>query len=84
MVSEIEMDEGEYEAYLNDSYGEVSICGTTMLQGTVLKECDPIAFRVALSDEPIRYKCDICNSEYDEEDEAQDCETECSEDDEVE
>ena len=70
---EIEKDEKEFEEYLNDCYPSVNICGIEMDQGTILKKCDPIAFRCALSYEPIKYGCSECDSEYDDEDEANDC-----------
>jgi len=40
----------EFEDYLNDSYGRIEICGTVFFASDILKECDPIAFRVYLSD----------------------------------
>lgn len=71
---EIEKDEKEFEDYLNDVYGEVNICGMEMLQGTILKECDPVAFRCALSDdEPLQYGCSECDSIYNDETEAEEC-----------
>ena len=36
----------EFEDYLNDSYGRIEICGTVFFASDILKECDPIAFRV--------------------------------------
>ena len=76
MVTEIEMDENEYEEYLNESYGEVEVCGCSYPAGRVLREIDPIAFRWGLYDEPTRYKCDHCDTEYETEEEAEDCEKE--------
>ena len=40
----------EFEDYLNDSYGRIEICGTVFFASDILKECDPIAFRVYQSD----------------------------------
>lgn len=40
----------EFEDYLNDSYGRIEICGTVFFASDILKECDPIAYRVYLSD----------------------------------
>lgn len=39
-----------FEDYLNDSYPPVEICGTVFFASDILKECDPIAFRVYQSD----------------------------------
>ena len=61
---------------LNDSYGEVDICGMKFNSGDALKELDPIAFQCALNDsqeyETI-YACPICGKEYEDEDEALYC-----------
>ena len=40
----------EFEDYLNDSYGRIEICGTVFFASDILRECDPIAFRVYQSD----------------------------------
>jgi hypothetical protein len=40
----------EFEDYLNDSYGRIEICGQVFFASDILKECDPIAFRVYQSD----------------------------------
>jgi hypothetical protein len=40
----------EFEDYLNDSYGRIEICGHVFFPSDILKECDPIAFRVYQSD----------------------------------
>lgn len=39
----------EFEEYLNDSYGDVDVCGYKMASGTVLREMDTIAFDEALN-----------------------------------
>jgi hypothetical protein len=74
-ITEIEKDEREFEDILNETYGTVEICGMTFDQGTALKELDPVAFRCAMSDEPIRYACGECGKEFeeDEQDEAEEC-----------
>jgi hypothetical protein len=38
-----------------------------------LHELDPIAFNVAMSDLPDTWICDSCDSEYDTEEEAEEC-----------
>ena len=70
---EIEKDEEEFEEYLNSAYGDVEVCGMMYPAGKGLKELDEVAFRCALSDEPIRYGCGECGAEYDDEDEAEEC-----------
>ena len=40
----------EFEDYLNDSYGRIEICGMVFFPSDILRECDPIAFRVYQSD----------------------------------
>ena len=40
----------QFEDYLNDSYGTIEICGQVFFASDILKECDPIAFRVYQSD----------------------------------
>ena len=70
---EIERTEEEFEELLNDTYEEVSICGMMMQQGSILREVDPIAFRCGMADEPIRWECEKCGTEYEEEDEAEEC-----------
>jgi len=42
--------EEAYEESLNEIYGDVSVCGYDRPQGTLLKEIDPIAFSVGMSD----------------------------------
>ena len=41
--------EGEFQEHLNDSFGNVNICGFEMGQGDILKECDEVAFREMLN-----------------------------------
>ena len=40
----------EFEDYLNDSHGTITICGQVFFASDILRECDPIAFRVYQSD----------------------------------
>ncbi len=44
------MDEKDFEQYLNELYGSVTICGMQFDSGTILKEVDPIAFEVMQAD----------------------------------
>lgn len=46
----VERDDDEYEDYLNDSFGDVDICGMNFLAGSALRELDPTAFRIGLID----------------------------------
>ena len=76
---EFELDERAYDEMLDEIYGTVEICGMTFDSSRVLKEMDPIAYRVGMSDmescEPGTWVCDDCGEEFteDEEDEAQEC-----------
>ena len=74
---EIELyNEDSFLDMLNEVYGEVNICGMIMDAGTVLKECDPIAFRCAMNDSQeykTKYCCPICGEEHDDEDKANFC-----------
>lgn len=47
---QVDISESEYMEFLNDVYGEVTICGMTYSAGAALEACDPVAFRVALGD----------------------------------
>jgi len=40
----------QFEDYLNDSYGTIEVCGQVFFASDILKECDPIAFRVYQND----------------------------------
>ena len=74
----IYMSEDEFNDVLNDCYEDVTICGYTMSQGDILRQCDPVAFRCALADEPPRaWECSECGTEYDNEEDAEEC---CEED----
>lgn len=72
-VQEKTITEEEYEDYLNECYPPVTVCGMEMQQGSILKEMDPIAFRCGLSEEPIKYECGECGTEYDNFDDAEEC-----------
>jgi len=40
----------EFEDYLTDAYPKVTIAGIVFFPSDILRECDPIAFRVYQSD----------------------------------
>ena len=45
------MDRNEYfEEWLDEVYEPVEIAGVTIAASTVLRECDPIAYRCAVAD----------------------------------
>lgn len=75
-----ETTEEEYEEQLNDIFGTVEICGMTFDSGRALKELDPTAFRVGMSDIEEPWICSECDSEHDNEDDAEEC---CKEEEEV-
>jgi hypothetical protein len=79
-----DIDESEYEDVLNDIYGDVDICGITYNAGYALRTLDPIAFDCGLQDyineQDTTWECSKCGTEYDDEDEAEDCcKFECAE-----
>jgi hypothetical protein len=47
---QVDISESEHIDFLNDAYGDVTICGMTYGAGTALEACDPIAFRCGLGD----------------------------------
>ena len=82
-----ELTEDEYENVLNDSYGEVFICGTAFKSGYAIRRLDPAAFRLAFrcgkidyegTLEPNLWKCGKCGEIYEHENEAEFC---CQEED---
>jgi hypothetical protein len=40
----------EFEQYLNDVYDEIEILGMTFTPARILRDCDPIAYRIYLQD----------------------------------
>ncbi len=44
------MDEQDYEAYLNEAYPPINICGIEYDTGYALRQVDPTAFRVGFAD----------------------------------
>jgi hypothetical protein len=69
----VELDEEEYEDVINDCYGDIDVCGIFYPAGQVLKELDPIRFRVGMSEEPEKWQCAECGETYDSEEEGEDC-----------
>ena len=47
---QVDISNAEYMEYLDDAYGEVTICGMTYSAGSALEACDPVAFRIGLGD----------------------------------
>lgn len=60
-----EADESEFDIYLNDLYGTVEVAGYTMDTSTVLKECDPTAYRCEMANYEANYNLDS-SDEYNE------------------
>lgn len=48
-MSDRELEE-MYDEILNDSYGEIKLGYLTFSPADIIKNCDPIAYRVGLSD----------------------------------
>ena len=72
-VTEVEIQEEEYEDLLNSIYGEVNVCEMVFDAGHALRKLDPTAFRCGLNDRPPRYKCGECGRTYEDEDPAEAC-----------
>jgi len=77
---ETEIDDDEYEQFLNEMYGDINVCGMTMSSGYVLKHMDTIAFDIgkseyetSLDNDNPKYGCGQCHEPYDDEDEAENC-----------
>jgi hypothetical protein len=73
-----ELTEEQYEDILDEIYPEpVLICGMEYNQAHALKELDPIAFRCSQSDyqddDSIPWVCDVCDTEHDTEESADNC-----------
>ena len=47
---QVDIRNSEYIEFLDDVYGEVTICGMTYSAGAALEACDPVAFRCGLWD----------------------------------
>ena len=50
MKGQIDISTDEYMEWLDEVYGEVSICGYSYGAGQALEATDPVAFRCALGD----------------------------------
>lgn len=75
---DLELTDDEYKEILNDTHPDVTICGMVYSQGDILAEIDPVAFRCGKNDyegcnESKVWACGKCESEYDNEDEAEEC-----------
>jgi len=77
---ERELTDAEYEAVLDEIYGDVEICGMTFSSGHALRELDPTAFRCgkadhesALDEDNPLWCCGQCSEEYDNEEDADVC-----------
>lgn len=49
-----------FEASLDDTYPEVTICGITFSPSRVLREMDPIGFQVSMSDYADNMDIEVC------------------------
>lgn len=47
---QVDISNSEYMEFLDDVYGEVTICGMNYSAGAALEACDPVAFRIGLGD----------------------------------
>lgn len=72
---EIELSDQDYEAVLNDIYGDVEICGLKYSAGRALRELDPVAFRCGKADyeSTLGYECGECGKRFEAENDAEEC-----------
>ena len=75
-----EIDEDEFEQQITELYGTFKMGYLEFDAGRIMRELDPTAFRVAMSDEPDIWVCDTCDAEYSSEEEAEEC---CKDEDET-
>ena len=47
---EVSVSEREYSDYLDELYGDVLVCGGHYGSGSLLQDCDPVAFRCGKGD----------------------------------
>ena len=47
---QVDISSDEYQEFLNEAFGDVTICGMTYGQGDALEALDPVAFRCGLGD----------------------------------
>jgi len=47
---QVDISNDEYQEFLNEAFGDVTICGMTYGQGDALEALDPVAFRCGLGD----------------------------------
>ena len=47
---QVDISSDEYQEFLNEIHGDVTICGMTYGQGDALEALDPVAFRCGLGD----------------------------------
>lgn len=75
---DFEMDDDEFEEYLTEIHGHISVGSYTFDTGTVIRKLDPIAFQLEKSgykdrQGPMAYQCGICSEEYDNYEDAECC-----------
>ena len=71
-----EYSEQDLQDWLDEVYEPIEFAGMTLYAGETMKELDPVMFRCAMSDMPDVWICDECDTEFDEEDDANECCTE--------
>ena len=74
---EAEVTEEEYRDFLDEAYPDANICGSEYSPGRALQEVDPTAFRCEKNgyEDSLdnKWKCAVCDTEYDDEEEAEHC-----------
>lgn len=62
---EVEVSEEDYDNFLDDIYGDVSICGYDYSASEALKSIDPVAYRCGKSDYEANFDLDDCQEYQD-------------------
>jgi hypothetical protein len=63
----------EIRDMFDECYPEVKIGNLTFSASEIVENCDPVAFRCIAADMEDRWICEECNTEYDDQDEAEEC-----------
>jgi hypothetical protein len=70
---EKELTEDDYQEFLTEIFGEVELGHLTFDSGEIIRELDPIAFRVGMADQETFYICEECGWEFNNSDDAEGC-----------
>jgi hypothetical protein len=69
---EKEYTEEDFAEYLDEIYEPIEFAGMT-IHASDMRTIDPIMFRCGIAEMPIVWCCEECDTEYEEEDDANEC-----------